>query len=73
MDKAARMDWDNLHSPDGETRYQAFMRLLETTERPVDWAYVVLSLPRFQREAAMAFHRKGLFFVAPRRRSGALQ
>ena len=34
------MDWDNLHSQDGETRYQAFMRLLETTEQPV-WAYEV--------------------------------
>ncbi len=41
MDKAARMDWDNLHSQDGETRYQAFMRLLETTGQPVDWAYEV--------------------------------
>jgi hypothetical protein len=35
------MDWDNLGSQDGETRYQAFMRMLETTKQPVDWAYEV--------------------------------
>jgi len=29
--------------------------------------FTVLSLPRFQREAAMAFHRADLFFVAERR------
>ena len=41
MDKATQMDWGNLRSQDGETRYQAFMRLLETTKQPMDWAYEV--------------------------------
>jgi hypothetical protein len=41
MDKATRTDWDNLRSQDGETRYQAFMRLLEITENSVDWTYEV--------------------------------
>jgi Transposase IS66 family len=41
MNKTARMDWGNLRSQDGETRYQAFMRLLETTKQPMDWAYEV--------------------------------
>jgi hypothetical protein len=41
MDKATRMDWGNLRSQDGETRYQAFMRLFETTKQPMDWAYEV--------------------------------
>jgi len=41
MDKAARMDWDNLHSQDGDARYRAFMRLLETTKQQVGWAYEV--------------------------------
>jgi len=35
------MDWGNLRPQDGETRYQAFMRLLETTKQPMDWAYEV--------------------------------
>ena len=26
MDKAARMDWDNLHSPDGERIYSSSLR-----------------------------------------------
>ena len=38
MDKATRTDWDNLRSQDGETRYQAFMRLLETeVPKKVRW------------------------------------
>ncbi len=41
MDKTTRMHLDNLHSPDGDRRYEALMYLLKATDLPVDWAYEV--------------------------------
>ena len=41
MDARTRTNFNNLHAPDGNTQYQAFMDLIETTNQPVDWAYEV--------------------------------
>jgi len=41
MDRATRMHLDNLHSLDGDQRYEALMFLIKATDRPVDWAYDV--------------------------------
>ncbi|MGE0130508.1 MAG: hypothetical protein AB7U82_20720 [Blastocatellales bacterium] len=66
MDKVTRTNWDNLSSQDGETRYQAFMRLLETTKQPVDWAYevwdeLIANLShKDNHQLAIAAHRDGI-------------
>ncbi len=39
MDKTTRMNLDNLRSEDRELQNNAFIDILEATEKPVDWAY----------------------------------
>jgi hypothetical protein len=39
MDQTTRTNLDNLHSADREVQNEAFLYILEATERPVDWAY----------------------------------
>ncbi len=41
MDKKTRTNFDNLSAPDDQVQYKAFMDLLKTTDKPVDWAYEV--------------------------------
>ena len=41
MDPTIQTHLDNLYSADKEIQNQAFYNLLEATDRPVDWAYVV--------------------------------
>jgi hypothetical protein len=41
MDKIIRTSLDNLRSEDKELQNKAFFYLLETTDKPVDWAYEV--------------------------------
>jgi hypothetical protein len=41
MDKRTRTNFDNLHADSGEVQYKAFCDLIETTDKPVDWAYEV--------------------------------
>jgi hypothetical protein len=36
-----RTNLDNLRSPDGVVQHDAFMVILEATDKPVDWAYEV--------------------------------
>jgi hypothetical protein len=39
MDDLTRTNLATLHSQDKESRYRAFLSLLEATDNPVDWAY----------------------------------
>ncbi len=41
MNPALRKDFDNLRSPNRETSYKSYLRLMKATDRPVDWAYAV--------------------------------
>jgi len=41
MDKNTRINLDNLHSEDGDTRFKAMNAILKLTEERVDWAYEV--------------------------------
>ena len=41
MDELTRTNFEDLRSPDAETRYQAFVSLLKATEEQVDWAYEI--------------------------------
>src|SRR5678815_1472522 len=41
MDKRTRTNFDNLHADSGEVQYKAFTDLIETIDKPVDWAYEV--------------------------------
>jgi len=41
MDKLTRTHLDNIHSKDKELQNKAFFYILNTTEKPVDWAYDV--------------------------------
>jgi len=41
MDTSTRTIYDNLSSEDGTTRSEALSRILEVTEKRVDWAYEV--------------------------------
>jgi len=41
MNAALRRDFDNLRSPNRETSYKSYLRLMKATDRPVDWAYAV--------------------------------
>ena len=38
MDKNTRMNLDNLHSEDGDTRFKAMNAILKMTDERVDWA-----------------------------------
>jgi len=39
MDRAIRICLENIHSQDKDLQNQAFFKLLEITDKPVDWAY----------------------------------
>jgi HEAT repeat protein len=41
MDKTTRTTFDNLHSEDGDTRFNAMHIILKMTEERVDWAHEV--------------------------------
>lgn len=41
MNKSTQRDFEDLRFKDGDTRYRAFLRVLEATDKPVDWAYEV--------------------------------
>lgn len=41
MDEITKSNLDNLKSPDGEARYQAFNYIIQVTNSPVNWAYDV--------------------------------
>lgn len=39
MDEQTRVNLENLHSADRQVQNNAFLSILEATDRPVDWAY----------------------------------
>lgn len=41
MHDGVRSHFSQISSPDAQVRYQAFMALLDATDRPVDWAYEI--------------------------------
>lgn len=41
MDEIIRTNFENLRSPDAETRYQALVHMLKAAEEQVDWAYEI--------------------------------